>query len=43
MPVPLAIPLKRLFLAHGISPILAKSSDGDILYFIPRFISEDVG
>ena len=32
MPTPLAIPLSRLFRAHGISLILFRSSRGDILF-----------
>ena len=31
-PTPLAIPLKRLFRAHGISPMRSRSSRGDNLY-----------
>ena len=33
MPTPLAIPLSKLFLAHGISPILLKSSK-DTLFLV---------
>jgi hypothetical protein len=32
-PTPLAIPFKRLFRAHGISPMRCTSSYGDNLYY----------
>lgn len=36
IPSPLAIPLKRLFLAQGMSPIFCKSSLTDILFLMPN-------